>query len=76
MLKARVAEKSQNNLCFSALAFQVAKIIGAYQISKSRGEEKKLCPLPLIAPKGGGQNLNCKFKTFGFWDIMDKYKIL
>ena len=34
-----------------------------------REAQNKCLPL-LGAPKGGGQNLNCKFKTFGFLDTV------
>ena len=33
------------------------------------------CPLPPSGALRGGQNLNCKFKTFGFLDDLDTLKV-
>ena len=43
---------------------------GEYALSAN-----KFLPPPLRA-HGGGQNFNSEFKTFGFFDIKHKYKIL
>ena len=37
-------------------------------------EAQKSSPPPRI-PDGGGQNLNCKFKTFGFIDTLKLHKL-
>ena len=46
---------------------------------KSRGlpicVKRKKSPPPPGAPMGGGQNLNCKFKTFGFIDTLKLHKL-
>ena len=46
---------------------------GAHR-NKSRGAKQFLCPSTRSSYGGGGwQNLNCKFKTFGFLDTLKVY---
>ena len=70
------AEYTQLLLTFPALVPWLKRSKGVY-INKSRGGKyaKRNIISPPLRSSQGGQNLNCKFKTFGFLDDLDTLKV-
>ena len=79
-IKSLVLQSSFNSSILSVFSKKNKSIYskGVYRNKSWRGSAKFARRAKKIPPHllgGGGQNLNCKFKTIGFMDIRHKYKI-